>query len=431
MLKLTLTSPPDHKALEALASAFNKLVEDGGKVGFVKVYSYPAGDSLAAQLFASRRLMAAGVRPVLGVSLRPPKPEGPTLLLGYDSVNVRAGEAEYTVLAINSGELRGKPSINVYLVEGDGSVSAITLAAVAGSIGYKGGWDAMLALAGSYLGRYSGREGRLHGLDKFMAEELMRVDSYSLETYTGLRVYKPHHGDACKALSRTSNPYYPSITGDEEYCREALEAQGVGRLASQNLASLSARGEEEVARLVEAVIEVVRERGAWARFDEQVIDEYLGGFIISRQPLNPLQDLRMAADTIVYSAEVGGLHALASIAADLEVEYQVAERSLEDYSERLPDAVEAAKPRRLKLQTKHRVYLVDGGRGDSPYLLWKALSLLGQVERDSIIVLNVEGERIASPVQAEAAGGSGTVRRLVETRLFEGEGLRLWLRASA
>ena len=430
MLKLTITSPPDHKALEALASAFNKLVDDAGKAGFVKIYSYPSGDPLAAQIFAARRLLAVGVRPVLGVSLRPPKPEGPTLLLGYDSVNVKAGEAEYTLLAVNSGELRGKPSINVYLVEGDGSVSAITLAAVAGSIGYKGGWDAMLALAGSYLGRYSGREGRLHGLDKFMAEELMRVDSYSLETYTGLRVYKPHHGDACKALSRTANPYYPSITGDEEYCREALEAQGVGKLASQSLVSLAAR-EEEVARLVEAVMEVVKERGAWVRFDEQVIDEYLGGFIISRQPLNPLQDLKMAGDVIVYSAEVGGFQALASITADLEVEYQVAERSLEDYSEKLSQAVETAKPRRLKLQTKYRVYLVDGSNRDSPYLLWKALSLLGHVEKDAVIVLDVDGERIASPIQAEAAAGAGAARRLVETRVFDGEGLRLWLRASA
>jgi hypothetical protein len=428
MLKVEVPgSQRDEKVLEALASAFNRLLDDGSKTGYVKVYAYPTGDSLAAMVFVARRLLAAGVRPVMAVSLRYPPPEAPMVLLGYDNVSFRAGEVEHTVVALASGDMRGKPVLNVYMFHGEGSVSALALAGVAGSIGYKGSWDPLIALAGFYLGRYAGREGRLHGLDRIMAEEVARVDTYSLEPYTGLRVYKPHHGDACTAIARTANPYYPGLTGDEDYCREALQAQGAGDMASKPLAS--ATSEEELARLVEAVMEVVRARGAWRSFDEAVMDEYLGGFMISRQPMSPIQDLRMAADTLVYAAEAGGLRALAAIAADLDVEYQLAERALESYSSRLPRAVEAAKPRRLRVQSKYRVYLVDADRVDSPYLLWKALSLLGFVERDAIIALDLGDEgALISPLQAEAAAGSGAARRLVDSKIAEGEGLELWLR---
>lgn len=429
MLKVTLASSPDPKSLEALSNAFNKVLDDAGKVGFVRIYAYPTGDAIAAMLFVARRILAAGVRPVIGVSIRPPEPEGPMVLLGYDSVNYKAGEAEYTVLAISSGELRGKPTINVYLFEGEGSVSSMALAAVAGSIGYRGSWDPLLALSGSYLGRYVSREGKLHGVDRLVAEELTKVDDYSLEPYTGLKAYKPHVGDVCKSLARTVNPYYPALTGDEDYCREALRAQRVGHLVESSLVGIAAR-EDDIAKIVEAVFEIVRERGTWNRFDESVIDEYIGGFLLSRQPLSPIQDLRMAGDVIVYSAEVGGMEALAAIVADLEGEYQLAEKSLEDYALRLPEAVSGARPRRLKLQTRFRVYLVDGDRRDSPYLLWRALSLLGHVEKDSVLVVKAGDDMIVSPLQVEAAAGYGALKRLVETRILEGEGLKYWMRAS-
>ena len=429
MLKVSVSPGPEgERELEVLGSAFNKILEEAGRQGYSRIYSYPHPDSVVAGIFIFKRMLAAGVRPVISVSMRPPEEiDAPTVLLGYDSVNYRAGDVEYTTIAMSTGEIRGKPVVNLYLFQGEGSVSALSLAAVSYSTGYKGSWDPLIALAGFYLGRYVSRSGKLHGMDKMLADELINVESYSLEAVTSLKVYKPHEGDVCEAIERTSNPFYPSLTGDREYCKSSLEAQNLGSMLESSVASLTG---EELERFIEAVISIVRERAEW-RNPEDYIEEYVGGYIISRQPLSPIQDVRMAADALVFAGEVGGLASMVASSVDLEGEYQIAERALEDYSERLAEAVVTAKPRRVKLQIRYRVYSVDGERRDSPYLLWRALYLKGLVERDSIIIVeDGEGARI-SAFQAELAAGYGAARRLVESKVAEGEGLALWVKTSA
>ena len=430
MLKIQLQSNASlERSVEALSNAFTRFIEASSKAGYARVYAYPHPDPVIAGMFVFKRLLAAGVRPHYSVTPKPPPPDSPLMALGYDSVNYKAGEVSDVVLMISSGDVKGTPPMNVYVFHGEGSVSAMAALAVITSTGYRGSWDPLIALAGSYYGRFHSKSGKFYGIDRIVVEELVKVDHYGLETVTGLKVYKPTIGDLCEQMARTSHPYYPGFTGDEAYCRDFFRAQGFEEALTTGMAGIT--GRERVERLIEIVLEAIREKGAVSGLDS-LVEEYVGGYLVSRQPVNPIKDLRMAGDTLLYSGETGGLEAMLAAAIDMENEYQIAERALEDYSRLIGESMGKAKPRRSRLKAKYKLYIIDAGPSDSLTFLWKALSVAGKIERDSLVAVESEdGELILSPFQAELSSGYGTVKRLIEARVATLEGTRLWVSVDA
>ncbi|GBF08403.1 hypothetical protein apy_01280 [Aeropyrum pernix] len=419
------------KGFEAASSGFRRVVEAAEDYGgVVRIYSYPSRDSLVAGAYLFKRLLALGLRPVAGVSVKPPPVLSPTVLLGYDSLQYKATEVEHPVFAVSSGELRGTPVMNVYMVEAEGSVSAAAAIASSEVVGYRGSWDVMVALAGCMAGRYVERNGRFHGLDRMLLDELGRIEVYGLEVVTSLKAYKPMEGGVCDAIARTVNPYYPKMTGDPGYCAEVLRGEGLGGLASRSLYSVSDK--EELSRLVSTILSHVS-RYTQRLEGEELVEEYVGGYPISTAPGAPVADARMALDALTMAMELGGLEGLLATVMDLEREYPIAEAALEDLARGFEDLLSRVKPRRVKSHPRLRLYLLGQDAREAPlYLLWRALQLTGVVERDSVVAVeDGEGGAVASAPQAEDALGVGSVRRIVESRLGRLEGLRLWLDVNA
>ncbi|MCE4604667.1 MAG: hypothetical protein F7B20_06860 [Aeropyrum sp.] len=425
MYKLRLSPGADFdKVLEASSNAFKKIVEEG-EDDSVRIYSYPSRDSVIAGAYIFKRLLALGLRPVVSVSVKPPPIISPTILLGYDSVNYRASEVSSTVLAVSSGPVRGTPVMNLYIVEAEGSCSAAISIISSEVVGYRGSWDILVALAGSYVGRYVERNGRFHGIDRILLEDISRIETYELEVVTTLKAYKPFEGEVCESIARTVNPYYPKMTGDSDYCRQVLRGEGLEDLSSRSLDSV--RDRDELGRLVSVVLGHVGKYAKGLEGDD-LVEEYVGGFPLSRSASAPISDIRMGADVLTLSLEVGGLEGLVSTVVDLEGEYSIAEAELESLAGGFGQVVEDAKPRRLKTIPKYRIYVVDAPQSTPLYHLWRALVLLGLVEKDSILAVEAGGRLRASPAQVEeAARGLGGVRRLVESKIASLEGASLWL----
>jgi len=423
-LKLKL-QPGDglERPLEAAGKALARIAEEGVEDGYLRIVAYPNPDPVTAAAYLAAKLSASGVRAAIAVATRPPPVVAPTILLGFDSVNYKQSDLDYEVLVVGSGEVRGQAMPGLTIVEVEGSVSSAA-ALIAGELARVGASDeTLLALAGSMLSRYVERTGRFHGLDKLFIDHLAAMEGLNLEVYTGFKAFKPHRYKLCRSLAVTSDPFYPEITGDEDYCLKLLEAQELEGLAGKTLASLT---EDELKRLFEVLDEEV-----FSQLPVDPVNYYLGGVPIVDNPSLNIQDVREAAVTLLYVGDAAGTPGLAALALDLENEYPPAESALERYASRLSELVVAAKPRRLKAQLPFRLVEVDAERGDSLTLLWRALHVTGRVQGDALLVVDEGGELRASAFQAEDALGYGSVKRLVDTKRARLEGLTLWLARSA
>ncbi len=424
MLKLKLQPGEGlDRHLEAAGKALSRLAEQGVKEGYLRIVAYPNPDPVTAAIYLAAKLTGSGVRVAVSVTTKPPPVLAPTLLLGFDSANYKQADLGYEVVAIGSGEVRGQALPGLTIVEVEGSVSAAA-AMIAGELSRVGASDeTLLALAGSLLSRYVERTGRFHGLDRLFIDSLAAMESLNLEVYTGFKAFKPHRYSVCRSLSVTSDPYYPGITGDEDYCLKLLEAQDLQGLAGRALSSLD---EEDLKRLFEVLDEEI-----FSQLPVDPVNYYLGGIPVADNPGLNIQDVREAATTVIHIGDIAGLPGLAALALDLENEYPPAEASLERFSSRLAELMIASKPRRLKAQLPFRLVEVDAERRDSLTILWRALQATGKTPSDTILVVDEGDELRASAFQVEDSLGYGSVKRLVETRRARLEGLTLWLGRNA
>lgn len=424
MLKLRLQPGEGlERPLEAAGKALARVAEQGVREGYLRIVAYPNPDPVTAAMYLAAKLAETGVRAAVSVATRPPPVIAPTVLLGFDNANYKQSDLDYEVFILGSGEVRGQAMPGLTIVEVEGSVSAAA-AMISGELSRVSASDeTLLALAGSMLSRYVERTGRFHGLDRMLIEHLAAMEGLGLGIYTGFKAFKPHRYQLCRSLAVTSDPYYPGITGDEDYCLKILEAQELEGLAGRSLASL---GEDEVKRLFEVLDEEV-----FSQLPVDPVNYYLGGVPVVDNPSLNIQDVREAATALLLVGDASGLTGLTALALDLENEYPPVEAALERYASRLAELVVASKPRKLKAQLPFKLVEVDAGEGDSLTLLWRALQATGRVQGDAVLVVEEGGEFRASAFQVEDSMGYGSVKRLVETRRARLEGLTLWLGRNA
>ena len=418
MLKLTLRPGELEKPLEAAARGYARVLEEAVKAGFVSIYFYPDPESMVAAAFAAAHAFYARVRPIVKPRLRPPQTlEGPALLLGYQSLQVKAAPYEHPLVAVASGGLAGSPPPGAVYVEADGSVPAALLM-IALKTGVKPPKDVVaLGVSGVYAGRYVLPHGRFQGLDKALLEGL---EGYGLEVdvTTTLKVYKPFDLKLCDAVAATSNPYYPGLTGRPDACSEAVP----GVVAGKTPASLD---KDEIARTLEALMGVMESVAG-----EVDARAYLSGLVGFREATP--RDPREALDALVYAAEAtGGFSSVVASFLDPEIEYAAAEKALEEAASILK-VLEGVRPRRLKGPGWARIYTVDlEGVWDrvTPTLAWRALTAVGALDRESLIAARLQDSYVISPLQAEEAMGRGAARRLADSHVVEEDGFWLKLRA--
>ena len=421
MLKLTLTPGANlDRVLESVSRSFLSLLEEAGRSGVLRIYSYLNPDPLVAASMVFLKAVSVGVEPVVTLALNPPAVvEEPSVLLGFGNLDYKSSDVKSKLLAFYSGELKSVPVHGATYVDGQGSVSAMVYLSLTGGREYDLAY-VTAALAGSYLSRFVDRQGRFHGLDRVVLDKLRLATRLSLEMVTTLKGYKPASRDACESLSVTSSPYYPSLTGDYELCIKTLQTRNLSHLLGVKLASLDQKSLEA---LVAAVADVAR-RVYNADLDP---GELVGGILVSTSPESPVVDFREAADALTYISEaVMDPGRLIATLVDVENEYPIVEARLEGYASRLNELIRGVKPAKMKGGIKTQFYSVQLGAGDSPSLVWRALRALKLVEQESVLVFESEGGHWISPFQVEEALGYGGCRRLVEQGLAELREGYLW-----
>ncbi len=422
MLKLRLEPGGEFdRILEAAARSFSKVLERGVEEGVLTIASYPDLDALISSGIIYSIALSLGIRPLLRVSVKPPsRVTGPTILAGYSNLNYKASSIDGDLLAMASSQITSTPPPGSVYIEVAGSIGAMLglITSQLGSVVVRPE-HRLFSLSSSYAGRFVDKVGRFHGVDKVYVESAVKDRKLSLEGVTALKTYKPHRYGVCEGISKTVNPYYPTLTGDEEQCIRLLDSAGLRGIADSPVTRLSG---DTIEKLAASVIDYVGQRIEGV--DPSI---YVGWMIVSESPTMTPSDPRMASDALLYASEAGrGVEPLLSSIIDKE-EYTIAEGSLEHYSNILGNSIEEAKPVRLKTHSWLRVYRVDIGERDSPTLLWRALSLTRQLDQESVVAFNVEEGLAASAIQVEEALGYGAAKRLVETRVARQEGVMLWL----
>ncbi|GAB6147789.1 hypothetical protein [Stetteria hydrogenophila] len=416
MLKLTLTPGDVDRVLDAAAKAYVRVLDNALKGGVLRIYFYPDPDSMVAAAYTASHAYYSGARPSLKASLKPPaRVAVPTVLLGFNTLQLKASDVEATVLAVASGSLQGTPPPDAFFLEAEGSVSASMLLVTSRAGPRPPLSVAALAFAGLYGGRYVAPHGAFAGLDKHLldhAEDLLGLKPVMTTT---VKVYKPSEGTLCEAIARTVNPYYPGLTGDPEACREALGDPGLYNKKA------SALEKGEITKSLDSILNRV----------ESIVGEvdprlYIGG-ILEFSDVAP-RDPREALDALIHAAEAAGDQSVPLAALlDPELEYRPLEAALEEYAKELAEG--PPKARRLKGPGWLRIYAVD--EPHTPSLAWRALRVAKRVEEDAVIAIHLPSdEYVASPFQVEGALGPGGARRLVETRVASMQGLWLKLQLS-
>ncbi|MCE4603210.1 MAG: hypothetical protein F7C08_02860 [Desulfurococcales archaeon] len=407
MLKARIDAGEDlDRGIELVSRNLSRLLEAGSRRGSLRIQAYPSMDSMIAGAVVYKAARSLGINAILAASTAPRTGIGPTLLLGFNNLNLKSWDVDDTLLALASGQVKGSPPPGAVYLEVDGSVSsAVGLALAEHKTPTR---DLLPLLAASYHTRYVDQAGRFHGVDRALLEAL--ADQASLDMYTGVKSYKPHKWPAWRSLSSTCNPYMHGISGRPGAARDLVS--GAGLDPERVLSTLETR---EVERLASTMLETL------ARHGRVEAARILGGVIITGDPL--IEDLRMAADALAMAAEAGGLGALAGSILDLELEYPIAESLLVSQCRRLVKGIEEDEPVKVKIVPWLRTYKLPKSLSSSPLTAWRALETLGRVEGDSIMVVE-DGELRASIVQAEAAQ-PGVARKLVDNKLARLDGL--WL----
>ncbi|MDM7274835.1 MAG: hypothetical protein P3X22_001750 [Thermoprotei archaeon] len=421
MLKTSLiVGPGFDRFLETVSRALASLLEAAASEGFLRIYSYPSLDSLAAASIVYSRALKLGVRVSLSVALEPPPQVfEPTVLLGFGSLNYKSNSVTSKLIAFYSGELKSIPVHGATYVDGQGSLSSMVFMALTGARDFD---PTVLTafLTGSYSGGFVDPSGRFQGLDR-EAFERLKSSRAPVDVVTTIKVYKPTVRDACTGIAHTLNPYYPGLTGHKDRCLELLENSGLRDVTGRPLSTLDHKALEAI---VAAVTEGVRRISGVSLKRADIVS----AIVVSADPRMP-KDFREASDTLIYAAEhTGSLHRITATLIDLEVEYPMAEGRLEAYATRLSNIASTMKPQRVKGSPNIKIYEAPLNPQDPPTMAWRAFKLLGMVESDSIIACRVDDELAASPLQVEEALGPGGAKRLVELGMAKFEGGLLWVK---
>ncbi len=409
MLKVTLTpGAVFDKALESASKGFYSVLEEAGRVGFLRVYSYPSLDPLVASSIIFMKALDVGVDVIVSIDLNPPSSiNEPTVLIGFDNLNYKLGDVKSRLIAFYSGELKSIPVHGTTYVDGVGSHSAMVYLTVTGAKDH-GVSYIVAVLAGAYSGIFVDKFGRFQGIDRIVLDKLKIITRLSLEMVTTLKGYKPHMRNLCESLSVTLNPYYPGLTGDYENCIKTLNTLNLVSLLNVKLSNLDQRMLENA---VSTVVGVARKTYNIELQPENLV----GGVLISTNPSYPANDFREASDTLAYAGDaLRDPGRVIVTLLDIENEYPMMESRFEGYSRRLKDAINQLKPLKLKGNLRIPLYEIQVEKRDSPLFIWRAFRTLGLVEQSSILVFREEGELRASPFQVEEALDRGGCRRLQE-----------------
>lgn len=422
MLKLTLEPGESlERSLGAAARQLERIVEEGLREGYVRVRVYPRADLLVASAAILSMLYSFGIRPLFKASVKPPgSVDIPTILIGYNNPGFKSRDVSSQLLSV-SVEANNPPPPSATYISGQGSVPAIlglTLSRAGGSYGRK---DYLLLLfSATYWGGFVEKTGKMHGLDKLLYDTLVEAN-IGLEIVNTLKVYKPASMTLCQAISKTIDPYYPGLTGDQEGCVELLEGNAAGDLAGRIVSTLK---KKELEKAALTVLSHVRDNVG----RDVEVGEYVAGLAVSK-PLN--YDPRLRANSIIYTLDLEGDQShIASIAAQQE---RVIER-LEDYhlgiASLFAEAVEKVKLVKTRVQPWIRGFKVIVDSKISPLFLWRALKLSGRMD-ESLLLLERGGKLCASTLQVEEALGYGEAKKLVDVKAVEEVDLNLCVKEPA
>lgn len=417
-LRLELGESLD-RHLDAASRHLSKLLEKSVSSGYLRIWSYPRFDSVLAASVLYSVSASLGTRPVFKTSITPPsRIEIPTILLGYQQVDYGTSQVEAPLFAVARRILSSPPPDAVFL-DGDGSVPGMValLLLSMGGIFTRRELLALL-LSAMYKGDNIDPRGRFYGVDAVAVDRMLPTDRLGLDSITTLKAYLPHELTICESISITVNPYYPTFTGNKEECDRFLQASGLGRISDKTLETIS---KKDLENLAVSLLSRIKEYSSLTELDASY---YLGAILVSRNTTGHIKDYRLASDALLYASEAFRSPApLLASSLDYENEYRIIEQMLLSYSKEFPEQVSEAMPKRIKKITWARTYLVTLARPTSLTLLWMALSILKKIDRESILVLESDGEYIASSYQIEYALGEGSLKRLKDAKVLEGDGV--------
>ncbi len=411
------------KAVEAASRHFDKILSESYQRGYIRIASYPSPDALIAAAAIFSIASSNGVNPILSVDYKPPQFfTEPAILVGYTNPGYKSGFSEWPLMAI-APEISSTPPPGAVYVEGEGSIAGILAMIVNESKEAGVKTDAMRLLAAAVqLGGNVDPNGRVFGLDKTFYESVAR-EMLGLDMILSIKAYRPVSLTVCHSIASTLDPVYPGLIGDPEACSEYLRDEGLASLIDRTLASLE---DNEIERLA---ITILRRVGEVVGREPDPA-EYIGYLPIARK--DPYtEDPRMLAHTLVYSVEfTNSLAPLIEAAVSPHTFIPSLTRWSEVVAFNLREGVDEIEVSKVKVQPWLQTYRVryDGRLPET--LAWRLLSLSGKVSRDALILFEEDDRLCGSVLQAEAAN-TGIVKRLVETKTAELEGMRYCVRGNA
>jgi len=409
------------RSLQAVSRHLGKILEEGVREGYIRVWAYPRVESIIAGGVLSAISSSVGVRPLYKVSVFPPSQiDIPTIILGYSNPDYKASQVSSTLLSL-SPEASAPPPPGAVYVTGEGSIAGILgLLLHEQKNAYSRRELLLLLLSASYYGGYVEKTGRFHGLDRAFYEALS-AKAPEIDVVNTLKVYNPDKTGLCDAVAMTIDPYYPSLTGDPDACKNLLQANELEDLSDRIVSSLSERELERAALTILSHIQGIVKGHLEA-------SDYIGSIVLYK---SIGVDARLLANSIVHFLDSLGDPAIVqSLVYDPETLIQALTRSHIESASDFADYVENVKLVKAKLHSWLRGYMVGDPHGHSPLLLWRALKLKGLVEAEPLII-DRNGKNCVSALQVEEAKGYGEAKKLVSVKAAREDGLWLCVEESA
>ena len=409
------------KGISASSSALKALIGRAQEVGSSRIVAYPSSESLSAAILLFSYMSRRGLPAYLSVATRPPSViDVPTALFGFGSLGY-TNESDKDQLVAFAASISEPPPLNATYISVDGSLG-VALAMALRAVNERPLEPDLkvFALASSYGSRYIDKVGKVMGLDRIYVETLFDDEAVSLNMVTYVKSYRPHMLDLCSSLSITLDPFFPGLTGNRDSCaRQAAEA-GLGQLANRRASEIS---DAEAATVAKAVMGMIKDR---VRRQYEVSD-YVGGVYVASDRLT-IVDPREAKGLIEMAHDLGGLGLAAALISQFEDEYPQAVASLPRLAVRLAELVDESRVSEEGAFMGVRLYRVRSDFRPPLYLLWRALTLTGIIDRNSLLAHEDERGLRLSLLQASEVLGPSSLARLQADEDVEVEGGFAWLR---
>ncbi len=404
MLALKISNRNDLESKrEVLDGIARDFLNSGVENGLIRIYSYPAIESVFASSILFFSLQRLGVHSILSIRLAPPNiAEEPHILVGYSSPKISDNRSDYMRVCLTR-KLAEPPSPNTFCLEFNSSLG-VAVTSFLESTGVLTKEYSQLSLLSMYLAS-RGLKPVITEIDRaYLNDWLSRKGFEDIDSREELILHGIDYYTIAESLYYTLEPAIIGITGDKESLVEEFKSLNIEHLLSKKAREIEDRDMAQILRLI------TRKMNDHAK--KKIDPRDLVGEVIFYKRTGV--DMVTLKHILYYAiAKEGSFNPVMELVYDPK---SFANRYLVEY-EKLVDQIDIIKRSFVRFERVRKypwlnMYYIPGIPVELTHIIGFNLRFYGFIEEDSLVVTRKDESYITTIPEIEYGQGPMLLKKL-------------------